>query len=643
MANENMKKNFDNKKDPEKFSEIMKKREKKKKEREKERRNPYNLLKIYLIILGAILFTLIFDTLLVQETELEQKTVDFWNHFNWYIYGTFLYILYIPISLLQDILSLINITLPFYLLLDINKDAFETYNFLTLNYNSFTENYHYIIDTKYVYLQNYTDNYIELNKAFFEFLLFALIKTLIFGYVTTYFIFKYLFFKIGNGKNEYKKIYEKYKKNEYGSGKSKKEIDKKKKEAKKYQKELLSKKGTMVDYINIYKDSFEARNAMMCAIFSNRIYKEEEKKYELITQINEIFDSYIPNKYYNIINFMTDVDKKIINVKAIEYEDTFTQEEYKEENLQKYLNQFNENNKKFIVPTFIVTLRKYRTFDTHNTIKSLFEYNKINIKEEYAIDQINKIKRLSKDAYKLYAKKGEKENQDAIGLSIQIRYPFEFSLEEIEKLELIREKTKIIISDMRLKFLSSDENMKLYSIEKNELVKSAKEYFDIDFENYINEIFIYTEEFFSIATKYYPFINTKEGEKYKKIVKQLIYLNFNPNYWMEEYSSLNSSHFKSLYFVENIINDNELEELKNILDDLEIEDIQETEINYKKTEDLLNEKLKFLKTKNMGFFIILKVATKYIGNIDDNNEIISFIDEFISFYENLTNELSKDI
>lgn len=622
------------------FAEKMKKKKKKQKQDAKEFRNPYNYLKRYLILLAIPFIFLGIDVSLLFASDIKPETSDLLSTISFSIYGGFIYFFYLPISILQEFLIQINFHIPLYIILDIEKDVFSNFNFLSANWNTFNLNLHETLDSKYVYFEYLGHDAKKTIALFSEYLIYSLIKLLIVGYVLFFFTSKLVSHLAGWGSSPFNDVYEKFKKNAYGSGKTKEEISKMKANTKKYQKELLKTKGARVEYLNVFKDSFEKRNAMFCAIFGGKLFEDKPKEYKLLPAINEVFDSYIPNKYYNIINFMTDVDMTIINIEAEEFEDTYTQKEYTDEDFQIFLKHFNSDVRKFIVPTFVTTLRKYRTFDVHNIIKMLIENKDVDLAKDFSSDEINKIKRLSKDSYKMFLEE-DNENQDAIGLSIQIRYPFSFTLNNIEEIEILRDKTKIIISKMRLKYLSSDENMKVYDLEADDTNEDAKKYYDDDFQIYLESILKYTDEFFNIAMKNkYTWINSDLGDKFKVIFKYMIYLNFNTNYWMEEFSGLNTSHFKALYMVENSLNNEEKDVLFEHLNEKFENGISEDALEY--STDVFIEELEFLKGKNMGVFVIIKLATKYLETIDDENQIYSFVDEFLSFYSELSNSLNKN-
>jgi len=632
MASESLDKFQDTKTDEkgkQTFAEKMRKRQKDKKQREKESRNSYNLLKRYLIFLVLPFGFIGMDIYLLFAASMDADLVAKINKIDFYIYGTYLYVFLLPVTLLQELLNYIGVTLPIHLILETTYDTFVNYNFFALNPNTFSNNLHELIDTKYYYYESsYGQN--EALSEFSKYLSITLLKLYLFGYLIFFITSKFISNLLGVSKNVYGEAYDKYKKYAYGRAKTPEEITSNQKKAKKFQKILLTTKGQEIDYLQIYKDSFEKRNAVFCAIFGGKLYNDKDKVYELYKMTNEIFDSYIPNKYYNIINFMTDVDKKIINITPVVFEDTFTQSPYTKDNFEVFLSNFKEDEKKYIIPTFVSTLRKYRTFDVHNLIRLLSEEERINIKNFVSADGFNKVKRLSKDAYKILNAK-EISSLDAIGISIQVRYPFPFTLKQIKDIEETRELTKMKIIDTRLKYLSSDENMKLYDMETESTNETAKEYYDKDFKEYIDLIMNYITEFIKVSALYYPWISTDIGTRYIKLIEKLIYLNFNTNYWLADFNGLNSSHFKTLYIMEDEVSKDETIILKEYLEKMD------NEVVY--LEDCYSEKLAFLKHKNMGIFVMMSLATKIIETIPDNLAIVSFQEEFISFYKSLSQKI----
>jgi len=520
------------------FSEKMKKRQKKKKQREKEASNPYNLLKYYGVILFIPIFLILLDsyTILMENHEFAENI----NKYAFYIYGTIIYIFLFPLSVIQELLGFIHIDIPLNYLLNIEPDTFTNYNFLTINYNDFTYNIHELLNSKYVFYQNQQahDQTVDANVLFMIYVM----KVLSILYVIGYFIFflssKYISTLLGISVNEYEKIYEDFKKAAYGNPKTMEEVEKLNKNKSVLQKKLLTTEGKRIDYLTIFKDSFEARNAMFCAIFGGKLYKDNSKKYELFKHINEIFDSYIVNDYYNIINFMTAVDKKLLNVETIpnkDTKDTFKQKEYTAKAMENFLNLFDDETKIFIVPTFVTTLRKYRTFDIHNLIYLLLKHptiaqltdEMIKIEKDGSgseddkknMEKINRVKRVAKDAYKAYAKKIP-ETQDGLGISIQVRYPLSFSNHDIKRIEKMRELIKLEADDMRLKFLGSDENMKIFNIEESAVNETAKQYYDNEFSIYIEKIVHYMDEFIKVAELHYSWLKNKEGKKIQILLKK---------------------------------------------------------------------------------------------------------------------------
>jgi len=632
MASESLDKFQDTKTDDkgkQTFAEKMRQRQKEKKTREKESRNSYNLLKRYLIFLVVPFIFMGMDIYLLFAGSMDEELIAKINTVDFYVYGTYLYVFLLPVTIVQELLNYVGVTLPMHLILETTYDTFVNYNFFTLNPATFSNNLHELIDAKYYFYES-SFGQVEAMGEFSQYLAITLLKLYLFGYVIFFFVAKVISNLLGVSKNVYGEAYDGYKKNAYGRAKTAADIKVNQGKAKKFQKILLSTKGEQIDYLQIYKDSFEQRNAVFCAIFGGKLFKDKDKHYELLTMINETFDSYIPNKYYNIINFMTDVDKKILNIKAEVFEDTFTQTKYTQDDFEIFLNNFKEDEKRLIIPTFISTLRKYRTFDVHNLIRLLLTNDKINISNFVSNDGLSKIKRLSKDAYKILNAK-EISSMDAIGLSIQVRYPFDFTLKQIKDIEETRELTKLKIIDMRLKYLSSDENMKLYDMETESTNETAKEYYDKDFNEYIGLINNYITEFFKVSQLYYPWLSTDIGTKYTKIIEKLIVLNFNTNYWLADFNGLNSSHFKTLYIMEDELSRDETAAITKFLSAMDDD--------FEYLPDCFAEEISFLRHRNMGIFVMLSLATTMVETIPDNLAVISFQEEFISFYNNLSQRL----
>jgi hypothetical protein len=632
MASESLDKFQDTKTDEkgkQTFAEKMRKRQKDKKAREKESRNSYNLLKRYLIFLIVPFIFMGMDIYLLFAASMDEALVTKINNIDFYVYGTYLYVFLLPITITQELLNYIGVTLPMHLILETTYDTFVNYNFFTLNPTVFSENLHELIDAKYYFYESSLGQ-VEAMGEFSKYLALTLFKLYLFGYLIFFIISKFISNLLGVSQNVYGEAYDGYKKFAYGRAKNADEIKKNQGKAKKFQKILLSTKGEPIDYLRIYKDSFEQRNAVFCAIFGGKLFKDKEKKYELFNMTNEVFDSYIPNKYYNIINFMSDVDKSILNIESEVYEDTLTQKKYTADDFDIFLNHFKEDEKRLIIPTFVSTLRKYRTFDVHNLIRLLLNNEKINISNFTTADGLSKIKRMSKDAYKILNAK-DISSLDAIGISIQVRYPFDFTLKQIKDIEETRELTKLKILDMKLKYLSSDENMKLYDMETESTNETAKEYYDKDFNEYIGLINNYTTEFFKVSMLYYPWLATDIGTKYIKIIEKLTMLNFNTNYWLEDFNGLNSSHFKTSYIMEDELSHEQTEAITKYLNTMS-EDVEYLA-------DCYTPEIAFLKHSNMGIFVMLSLATNMVETIPDNLAIISFQEEFISFYKNLSQRL----
>lgn len=405
----------------------------------------------------------------------------------------------------------------------------------------------------------------------------------------------------------------------------------KKEEAEKLKDQIIAQKGIedKMDLREAYKTFFKHIDPKGTALLDGTLNGKVVVKKGFYKLITEAFNENLPDKYYNIINFLAEEDKKLFNFKERKNGDTKALKEYSPKEFEKYKSKFNVLNGHLMMPVMLARLRSYRTYDIHNLITIAKNNPEEYFMENCTKDEINKIQRMSKEGYKLFH--NPRENQDSTRFSVELRYPYSFTISEIDKLEEIREDIKEMNRKLILKYLSSDENMRIYSIESDEINEEAYRYFNDDYNEYVKKILAYNEQFFETLKNgnRHTWINNQEGIDLKRYMIRLINLNFNPNLFLKEIRELNSSHFKSLYFVEESITLEDKEELKKIITsteiDLSIYIREHTPING----------ILFLAKRNLGYFRMLSIAQDLLGTISDENKINSFLDEFKMEYTRL--------
>jgi hypothetical protein len=110
---------------------------------------------------------------------------------------------------------------------------------------------------------------------------------------------------------------------------------------------------------------------------------------------------------------------------------------------------------------------------------------------------------------------------------------------------------------------------------------------------------------------------------------KMIHLNFNPNIFLETLQELNSSHFKSLYFMEEPISTKDIQKIFTVLKDTNLK-LHEFKGTHEPIPDVV-----FLTKLNLGYFRMLSLGQDFLGTITDENKVNSFLDEFKIEYTRL--------
>lgn len=395
----------------------------------------------------------------------------------------------------------------------------------------------------------------------------------------------------------------------------------------------IQKSDNIIRRTEMYKKLFEIRDFVTIARVVNSFYEYKIKKYDFTTQINKVFEENIPNKYYNIINFLDSTDLKLFNLEKETNEDTFKQKTWTKKNLKNYLNAFDETNIHFSLPIIIARLKTYRNLDTHN----IFDEGLKKHPQEFGLEDLNdeqksKLKRIAKEGYKIFD--SNSTNYDRIKMSIQNRYPFSFSFDTIDKLEDIREKSKELSINLVLKYLGNDVNMKVWDLELDEVNDQVFEYFVEDcfsiIENALEFHKVYFEEL--KKTPKYSWLNIETGKQLDLFMVSLIHMNFNPLLFLETLASVNSTHFKGIFFLDEELDN---ESLSGVVEDLKNNNTITDFVN----EHKFNEKFKCFQKNNMGYTRMLDLAQELTGTIDDTNKIKPFYEEFTNTYFNIGRKL----
>lgn len=588
--------------------------EKKVKKLALKRSHPYTYIKYLSILFFLIPIALIISlSILLTSVESPIATLIF------KVFSLYIYLLTLYLQFFQEILNYISMIFGLKFL-EIPIEIIFYYPFLSdidlsnhslfdINYFTFSNNLYNIAGEIYTSLDSK-----EIYKSKTGIFIIIYFQT----YLLTLFLVKILFRNFGEIIN-ISELADKYKKliknpeNHEKANLIKKEILKN------------AKASSKINITRAYMTFFTLIDPVVTNMLESKIYKITIKKKSFQEQIREIFEENLSNKYENMANFLEESDRILFDFELTgkKYEQTI--KPYTNKNINNYKSKFNGFNKYLLLPILISRLRFYRTFDLHNLFQEGMNNKELFFLDNLDDEKLNKLKRLSKEGYKLFLDKNP--NQDSIKFSIELRYPYTFSFNDIFALEEIREKIKIKQTELCLKYLSSDKEMHIYSISDGVLNNNVLKLLNDDIKEYINIILSFNELFFKVLKKddKYNYLENNEGSTLKNIMIKLININFNINTFLKELKSLNSTHFKGLYFIETTIDDKNEKNIIKIL-----ENINNTEIDYTifSSEHSPHKDLQFLELQNIGYFKMLEISQDLLGIVQENSTIKSLLDEF---------------